>query len=76
MVIRIIEPFLGENNCSPRNLQSLGTNGFAVADVCGKLSNTFADLKSVKLSETGKFKMLVSGDSISGEHKFQDSLKF
>jgi hypothetical protein len=41
-----------------------------VADVCGKLMNTFADLKSVKLSETGNFKMLVSGDTISGDHKF------
>jgi hypothetical protein len=48
----------------------------AVADVCGKLVNTFADLKSVKLAETGNFKMLVSGDSISGEHKFENSFKF
>ena len=76
VVIRIIERFLGEDNCSHRSLQHLDTNRFAVADVCGKLVNTFADLKSVKLSETGNFKMLVSGDSISGEHKFQDSFKF
>ena len=76
VVIRIIERFLGEDNCSHRSLQHLDTNRFAVADVCGKLVNTFADLKSVKLSETGNFKMLVSGDSISGEHKFENSFKF
>ncbi len=76
VVIRIIERFLGEDNCSHRSLQHLDTNRFAVADVCDKLVNTFADLKSVKLSETGNFKMLVSGDSISGEHKFENSFKF
>ncbi|PWU80347.1 MAG: hypothetical protein DLM72_12660 [Candidatus Nitrosopolaris wilkensis] len=76
VVIRIIERFLGEDNCSHRSLQHLDTNRFAVADVCGKLVNTFADLKSVKLSETDNFKMLVSGDSISGEHKFENSFKF
>jgi len=76
VVIRLIEELLGQDNCSHRSLQHLDTNRFAVADVCGKLVNTFADLKSVKLSETGNFKMLVSGDSISGEHKFENSFKF
>ncbi len=41
VVIRIIERFLREDNCSHRSLQHLDTNRFAVADVCGKLVNTF-----------------------------------
>jgi len=76
VVIRLIEELLGQDNCGHRSIQQLDTNRFAVADVCGKLANTFADLKSVKLSETGNFKMLVSGDSISGEHKFKDPFRF
>ena len=38
--------------------------------------NTFADLKSIKLSETGNFKMLVSGDSITAERKFEQPFTF
>ncbi|MGB7956896.1 MAG: hypothetical protein WCF23_23225 [Candidatus Nitrosopolaris sp.] len=48
-VVVFSERFVGEDNCSHRSLQHLDTNRFAVADVCGKLVNTFADLKSVKL---------------------------
>ena len=49
---------------------------FALANLYGKHVNTFADLKPLKLSETGSFKMLVSGDSITGEHKFGQPFTF
>ncbi len=76
VLIRLIEEFLGGNNCSHRSLQDLDRNRFAVADLHSKLANTFADLKSLRLSETGNFKMLVSGDPITGEHKFQNPFSF
>jgi phage/plasmid-associated DNA primase len=57
-------------------LQDLDSNRFAVADLHGKLANLFADLKSTKLTETGHFKIIASGDPISGEKKFKDAFGF
>jgi P4 family phage/plasmid primase-like protien len=76
VLIKLIESFLGETNCSHRSLQDLDKNRFAAANLYGKLANTFADLKSLKLSETGNFKMLVSGDSITAERKFEHPFSF
>jgi P4 family phage/plasmid primase-like protien len=76
VLIKLIESFLGESNCSHRSLQDLDKNRFAAANLYGKLANTFADLKSLKLSETGNFKMLVSGDSITAERKFEHPFSF
>jgi P4 family phage/plasmid primase-like protien len=76
VLIKLIESFLGEANCSHRSLQDLDKNRFAAANLYGKLANTFADLKSLKLSETGNFKMLVSGDSITAERKFEHPFSF
>ncbi|MGC2683941.1 MAG: DUF5906 domain-containing protein [Candidatus Nitrosopolaris sp.] len=72
----LIEAFLSEYNCSHRSLQDLDKNRFAAADLYGKHVNTFAGLKSIKLSETGNFKMLVSGDSITAERKFEHPFTF
>lgn len=36
----------------------------------------YGDLKSTKLSETGNFKVLTAGDSVTGEHKFGQPFKF
>ena len=45
---------------------------FALANLYGKHVNTFADLKSLKLSETGNF----NSDPITGEHKFGQPFTF
>ena len=66
VMIKVIEALMGQANCSHRSLQVLDTNRFAVADLHNKLVNTYADLTSLRLSETGNFKMIVSGDSITG----------
>ena len=47
-------------------------NRFALANLYGKHVNTFADLKSLKLSETGNF----NSDPITGEHKFGQPFTF
>jgi P4 family phage/plasmid primase-like protien len=75
-LLKLIEAFLGNVNYSNRSLQELDKNRFAVADLFSKLANVFADLKSLRLSETGYFKMIVSGDSLSGEKKFKDAFGF
>jgi putative DNA primase/helicase len=42
----------------------------------GKLANIYADLPAIALKETGIFKMLTGGDTISGEHKFKPRFYF
>jgi putative DNA primase/helicase len=75
-LLKLVEAFLGKGNYSNRSLQDLDRNKFAIADLFGKLANIFADLKSLRLQETGYFKMIVSGDSLSGEKKFKDAFGF
>jgi phage/plasmid-associated DNA primase len=76
VLIKLIEALLRQTNCSHRSLQDLDKNRFAAADLYGKLANTCADLKSLKLSETGNFKMIVSGDSITAKRKFEHAFTF
>jgi phage/plasmid-associated DNA primase len=75
-LLDLVTTFLGVDNCSHRSLQSIDNNRFAVADLFGKMANTYADLKSTKLSETGNYKMLVTGDWITGEFKNKNAFKF
>jgi len=68
--IKLIEAFVGRENCSHVPLQDLDNDRFSSADLCGKIVNTFADLKSQKLLTTGNFKTLVSGDSVRAQEKY------
>jgi P4 family phage/plasmid primase-like protien len=74
--LKLIEHFLGQENVSHVSLQDMVGDRFAVADLYGKLANTFADLKTDKLKSTGNFKMLVSGDFIRAQKKFRDPFDF
>ena len=68
--IKVLEAFVGRENCSHVPLQELENDKFSMADLYGKLVNTFADLKSQKLLTTGNFKTLVSGDSVRAQEKY------
>ena len=57
-------------------LQDLDKDKFASADLYCKMVNTFADLKAEKLSATGMFKTLVSGDSIRAQRKYGQPFSF
>jgi putative DNA primase/helicase len=74
--IKLIESFAGKQNTSHVALQDLDGDRFASADLYGKLVNVFADLMAVKLSSTGNFKTLVSGDSIRAQHKYDQPFSF
>ena len=74
--LKIIESLVGSENTSHVSLQDLDNDKFAVAGLHCKMVNTFADLKQVKLSSTGNFKMLVSGDPIRAQNKFKDPFSF
>jgi putative DNA primase/helicase len=74
--IKLIESFVGRQNSSHVTLQDLDNDRFASADLYGKLVNVFADLKATKLSSTGNFKTLVSGDSVRAQHKYGQPFSF
>ncbi len=59
----LFEQFLGDQNVSHASIQELNNDRFAIADLHGKLANVCADLKAERLTNTGTFKMLVSGDT-------------
>jgi len=58
------------------SLQDINEERFAIAGLYGKFANTFADLKSYKLTTTGNFKMQVSGDFIRAQKKYGQPFDF
>jgi putative DNA primase/helicase len=74
--LKLFECFLGIKNVSHASLQELNGDKFAIADLHGKSANICADLKSEKLTNTGVFKMLVSGDVIRAQRKHGQPFDF
>lgn len=66
---RLLEKFLGEENCSDVSLQELTENRFARARLIGKMANVFDDLPYKDVQNTGILKMIVGGKRISAEIK-------
>jgi putative DNA primase/helicase len=75
-LIKLFEQFLGDQNVSHASIQELNNDRFAIADLHGKLANVCADLKAEKLTNTGTFKMLVSGDTIRAQKKHGQPFAF
>jgi putative DNA primase/helicase len=74
--IRLIESFVGLDNTSHVPLQDLDKDRFAAADLHGKMVNSFADLTSEKVVNTGMFKTLVAGDNIRAQRKYGHPFSF
>jgi P4 family phage/plasmid primase-like protien len=74
--IKLIESFVGPENCSHVPLQDLDNDRFSSADLYGKVVNTFADLTAQKLMATGNFKTRVSGDSVRAQKKYGQPFSF
>ena len=76
-LLKLLETFLGKDNCASTSLQELGYNKFAAVRLYGKLANIYADLPDKAVSQTGIFKMLTGGDSLYADKKFvQDGFQF
>jgi len=76
VLTKLIEALLGKENVSHASLQELIGDRFASADLYCKSANIFADLEADKLLNTGRFKTLVSGDSIRAQRKHQQAFSF
>jgi putative DNA primase/helicase len=74
-VIRLIERIVGAHNVAHVTPAQM-TERFAPADLFGKLLNTVGDLDTKYLPETGAFKRVTGGDTISAERKNRDMFSF
>ena len=74
--IRVLEAMIGRDNCSHVNLQELAINKFKIANLFGKMANTYGDLPRAMVIDTGHFKNLTGEDTVEGEQKFKDPFNF
>ena len=76
VLLKVIGKFLGHRNFCSISLQALEKNQFALARLATKRANMFFDLPKAALSQTSNFKLITSGDPVTGEYKGQDSFEF
>lgn len=76
VLLKVIGNFLGHKNFCSISLQSLEKNQFALARLATKRANIFFDLPKAALGQTSNFKLITSGDPVTGEFKGQDSFEF
>jgi P4 family phage/plasmid primase-like protien len=74
--ITLLRKLLGDDNYSSVSLQSLLENRFKAAQLQHRLANISGDLSPKALRNTGLFKAVTGGDSISAERKNQPSFEF
>jgi len=75
-LLRVMEAFLGKENCSSVNLYDLVTKTFRIAELYNKLANISPDIGADELRRTGIFKALTGGDTITAERKLQHPFQF
>ncbi|MCJ7571557.1 MAG: phage/plasmid primase, P4 family [Candidatus Thermoplasmatota archaeon] len=75
-LLRLLIKFLGEENVSNKELQSLIYNRFSLASLFGKYANIASDISDKSLKITGVFKMITGEDRVETEKKFKDSFGF
>jgi len=74
--IELLEIFCDKKNLASEQLQSLCNDKFSTAQLYGKLGNFSADLPATGVDQTGEFKKLTGGDTISAQHKFGQPFQF
>jgi putative DNA primase/helicase len=76
VLIKLLVAFVGKENASNVSLQELTTDRFASSKLFGKMVNVFSDLKADRISDSGYFKVLVSGDRMMAQKKHQEPFEF
>jgi len=66
----------GKSNMSAVSLHDLSGNGFAAAEVYGKILNVCADLSSAHVRDTSLFKQLLGEDVVHANKKYGDQFTF
>jgi putative DNA primase/helicase len=74
--LRVLVSLVGDVNCSHVSLQDLAGNRFKVANLFGKMVNSFGDLPKTTVLDVGIFKSLTGEDYLEGERKFEGAFNF
>lgn len=74
--LRIHTALLGQENCASVPLQTMGENGFAVANLHMKLANVAGDLDNRHVEQTNVFKVVTGQDECYAERKNQQPFRF
>lgn len=76
VLLNVLKKFVGQGNATSCSIQELEENQFAKSRLYGKLANIYPDLSDKSLHQTGIFKALVGGDSLTSDKKFKDPITF
>jgi len=74
--LELIKKFVGIENCSALNLNSMTSESFSLSELFGKLVNLAGDLSYNDLKDTGTLKQLIGRDEIQAKRKFLRDLNF
>ncbi len=74
--MKIINGVYGHENCSHVPIHDMEEKRFAIAQLYGKLLNSYADISNKELDNLGMFKQVISGDTIQAEKKNKDPFDF
>ena len=69
----LINAFLGTENTSSVNLQSLTDEGFRSSNLYGKMANICGDIPGKPIEDTGLIKKITGGDKVTLEKKYYDA---
>lgn len=75
-LIRLLQSFIGLENCSNVELQDFGKDIFATASLYGKIANIADDLSSRAMDSAGKFKQLTGESPVSAQNKYERRFEF
>jgi len=75
-LLRIIHSLFGKDNRAGVSLQKITTDKFSAAELYHRHINTFDDLSFKDINDTGAFKIVTGGGSITAEHKFKSPFQF
>jgi P4 family phage/plasmid primase-like protien len=74
--LKLFDCLLGIENTGHESLQDLCHDRFKGVQLYGRLANIYADLRADKITDTGRFKMYVSGDRMSIQRKYGQPFDF
>jgi len=77
VLLNLLSAFIGKKNMSGINLQSISnSNTFSLSSLFRKSVNSYDDLSSDDLGNSGGFKIVTGGGYITAEYKFGDTFIF
>jgi P4 family phage/plasmid primase-like protien len=68
-MIDLFDAFVGHENTAHITPNEIGEDKYATSDLVGKLLNTVPDMGNSPLRQLGKFKSIVSGESVRAQQK-------